>query len=73
MDKALDLWNKKKSLQRAQAVSAVVKELRSASSVFSLSPESRPSAAAVEAEKHNPKVAGEKQEYGDQVQGNGKE
>jgi hypothetical protein len=28
---------------------------------------------AVEAEKHNPKVAGKKQEYGDQVQGDGKE
>jgi hypothetical protein len=38
-----------------------------------MSPESMPSAAAVEAEKHNPKVAGKKQEYGDQVQGNGKE
>jgi hypothetical protein len=50
-----------------------VKELRSASPGFSLSLESRPSAAAVEAEKHNPKVAGKKQEYGDQVQGDGKE
>jgi hypothetical protein len=36
----------------------VAKELRSASSGFSLKPESRPSAAAVEAENHNPKVAG---------------
>jgi hypothetical protein len=35
-----------------------VKELRSASSVFVLKPEYRPSAAAVEADKHNPKVAG---------------
>jgi hypothetical protein len=40
--------------------STVVKELRSASSGFSLTPESRPSVAAVEAEKHNPKVAGKK-------------
>jgi hypothetical protein len=39
----------------------MVKDLRSASSVFSLSLELRPSAAAVEAEKHNPKVAGKKQ------------
>jgi hypothetical protein len=27
----------------------------------------------VEADKHNPKVAGKKQEYGDQVQGDGNE
>jgi hypothetical protein len=57
----------------AQAGSTVVKELRSASSGFSLTPELRPSAAAVEADKHNPKVAGKKQEYGYQVQGDGKE
>jgi hypothetical protein len=50
-----------------------VKEIRSASSGFTLSPEYRPSAAAVEAEKHNPKVEGKKQESGDQVQGDGKE
>jgi hypothetical protein len=50
-----------------------VKEIRSASSGFSLTPESRPSAAAVEAEKHNPKVAGKKKEYGDQGQGDVKE
>jgi hypothetical protein len=61
MAKALDPRNKNNSLRRAQAGSTVVKELRSASSGFSLSPESRPSAAAVEAEKHNPKVAGNKQ------------
>jgi hypothetical protein len=73
MDKALDPRNKKNSLQRAHAGSTVVKELRSASSGFSLSPGSRPSAAAVEAEKHNPKVSGKKQDYGDQVQGYGKE
>jgi phage terminase small subunit len=60
MAKALDPRNKNKSLQRAQAGSTVVKELRSASSEFSLSPESRPSTEAVEAEKHNPKVAGNK-------------
>jgi hypothetical protein len=73
MDKALDPRNKNNSLQRAQAGSTVVKELRSASSGFSLSLESRPSAADVEAEKQNPKVAGKKQESGDQVQGYGKE
>jgi hypothetical protein len=54
----LDPRNKTTSLQRVQAGIMVVKELRSASSGFSLIPESRPSAAAVEAEKHNPKVAG---------------
>jgi hypothetical protein len=58
MANALDPRNKNNSLQRAQAGSTVVKELRRASSGFSLSPESRPSAAAVEDEKHNPKVAG---------------
>jgi hypothetical protein len=73
MDKDLDPRNKNNSFQRAQSRSTVVKELRSASSGFSLSPESRPSAAAVEAEKHNPNVTGKKQEYGDQVQGDGKE
>jgi hypothetical protein len=57
----------------AQARSTVVKELRSASSGFRLKPESRPSAAAVEPEKHNPNVAGNKNLYGDQGQGNGKE
>jgi hypothetical protein len=56
MDKALDPRNKNNSLQRAQAGSTVVNELRSASSGFSLASELRPSAAAVEAEKHNPKV-----------------
>jgi hypothetical protein len=61
MAEALDPRNKKNSLQRAQDGSTVVKELRSASSGFSLTPESRPSVAAVEAEKHNPKVAGKKQ------------
>jgi hypothetical protein len=60
MAKDLDPMNKTNSLQRAQDISTVVKELRSASSGFSLTPESRPSAAAVEAEKHNPKVAGKK-------------
>jgi hypothetical protein len=51
----------------------VVKELRSASSGFSLTPESRPSASAVEADKNNPNVAVKKQEYGDQVQVDRKE
>jgi hypothetical protein len=72
MAKALDPRNKNNSLQRPQAGSTVVKELRSASSGFSLTPESGHSAAAVEAENYNPKVAGKKQESGDQVQGNGK-
>jgi hypothetical protein len=46
---AKDLYprNKTNSLQRAQAGSTVVKALRSTSSGFSLTPESRPSAAAV--------------------------
>jgi hypothetical protein len=72
MAKALDPRNKTIFLQRAYAGSTVVKELRSASSGFSLTPESRPSAAAVEAEKHNTKVARNKKECGYQVQGNGK-
>jgi phage terminase small subunit len=54
----LDTSNKTNLFQRVQAGSTVVKELRSASSGFSLTPESRPSAAAVESEKHNPKVTG---------------
>jgi hypothetical protein len=61
MANALDPRNKNNSLQRARARSTVVKELRSASSGISMSPESRPSAAAVEADKHNPKVTGKKQ------------
>jgi hypothetical protein len=67
MAKALDPRNKNSPLQRSQAGSTVAKDLRSASAGFSLTPESRPSAAAVEAEKHNPKVAGKKQEYGDKL------
>jgi hypothetical protein len=39
----------------------VVKELRSVSSGFSLKPESWISVAAVEAEKHNPKVVGKEE------------
>jgi hypothetical protein len=50
----------------------MVKELRSASSGFSLKPEFRISAAAVEAEKHKPKVVGKEQVCGDQGQGDGK-
>jgi hypothetical protein len=58
MAKDLDPRNKTNLLHRDQAGSMVVKDTRSSSSGFSLKPESRPSAAAVEAEKHNPKVAG---------------
>jgi hypothetical protein len=58
MAKDLNPCNKANQLQRVLAGSTTVKELRSASSVFSLKPELRPSAAAVEAKKHNPKVAG---------------
>jgi hypothetical protein len=61
MDKAFDPKNNYNSLQMAQAGSTVVKELGGASSGFSLTPESRPSASVVEAEKHNPKVAVKKQ------------
>jgi hypothetical protein len=71
MAKDLDPRNKTTSLQRIQAGSTVMKALRSASSGFSLTPESKPSAAAVEAEKHTPKVAGKEKEYGDQGQGQG--
>jgi hypothetical protein len=58
MAKYLGPRNRANQSQRVQAGCTVVKELRSASSGFSLKPEWRPSAAAVEAEKHNPKVAG---------------
>jgi hypothetical protein len=61
------------SLQRSQAGSMAMKELRSASSGFILTPESMPSAEAVEDEKQNPKVEGKKQEYKDQGQNDGKE
>jgi hypothetical protein len=47
--KAFDTRNKTNLLQSIHAGSTVVKELRSASSGFSLKPESRPSAADVEA------------------------
>jgi hypothetical protein len=73
MDKALDTRNKTNSLHSIQAGITLAKELRSASSGFSLTPASRPSAASVEAEKHNPKVAGKKKEYWDQRKCNGKE
>jgi hypothetical protein len=59
MAQALDPMNKTNSLQRVLSGCMMVKELRSASSGFSLTPESRPSVAAVDAEKHNPKVAAE--------------
>jgi hypothetical protein len=52
MGKDLDPRNKADQPQKVHAVSMVVKELRSASSGFSLKPELRRSAAAVEAEKH---------------------
>jgi hypothetical protein len=58
MAKALDPSIKTSSLQRVQSGSTAVKELRSASSGLSLTLESRASAAAVEVEKHNPKVEG---------------
>jgi hypothetical protein len=38
---------------------------------FSLKPESRPSAAAVEGKKHDPKVTGKEEECLDQGQGGG--
>jgi hypothetical protein len=48
------------------------KEIRSISSGFSLKTESRLSAAAVEAEKHNHKVIRKEEECGDQGKGDGK-
>jgi phage terminase small subunit len=62
MAKDLDPRTKATQSQKVQAGSTAVKELRSASSGFSLKPESRLSAAAVEAEKYNPKVAGKEEE-----------
>jgi hypothetical protein len=61
MAKVLDPSNNKNLLHSFQAGIAVAKELRSSSSGFSLTPESRPSAAAVEAKKHNPKVVGKRE------------
>jgi hypothetical protein len=58
MAKDLCPRNKANQLQKVHAGSSVVKEFRSASSVFSLKSELRSSAAAVEAEKHNHKVTG---------------
>jgi hypothetical protein len=69
MAKDLDPCNKSNQSRKIKAGSMVMKELRSASSGFSLKPELRLSAAAVEAEKH----AGKEEECWDQVQGNGKE
>jgi hypothetical protein len=57
MGEDLDTRNKANQSQKVQDGSTVAKDLRSASSGFSLKPELRPSAAAVEAENHNPKVA----------------
>jgi hypothetical protein len=69
----LDPHNKANQMQKVQAGSTVAKELRSASSGFSLKPESRLSAAAVEAKKHNPKAVGTEEECVDQGQGDEKE
>jgi hypothetical protein len=71
--KDLDPRNKANQSQRVQDGHTVVKEIRSASSRFSLKPELRPSEAAVEAEKHNSKVTGKEKECGDLGQGDGKE
>jgi hypothetical protein len=73
MAKYLDPRNRANQTQKVQVGSTVVKELRGVSSGFSLKPESRLSAANVEAEKHNPKVVGKEELYGDQDQGDGKE
>jgi hypothetical protein len=61
MDKDLDTDNKANKKQKVQAGSTVVKELRSASSGFSMKPQLRLSAASVESEKHNPKVVGKEE------------
>jgi hypothetical protein len=73
MAKDLDPLNNATQSQTVQAGSMVLKEPRSVSSGFSLKPELRPSAAAVEAKKHNPKVAGKEKECRDQVKSDGKE
>jgi hypothetical protein len=73
MANELDQRNNTNQTQKVRAGCTVVKELRRVSSEFSLKPEYRLSAAAVEAEKHNPKVVGKEEVCGDQGKGNGKE
>jgi hypothetical protein len=73
MAKDLDPHKKANQIKKVRAGSMMVNELISVSSGFSLQPESRLSAAAVEAEKHNPKVIGKEEVCRDQGQGNGKE
>jgi hypothetical protein len=73
MDNDLDPCKKANKSQKVQAGSTVVNELRSASSGFSLKPEWRLSAAAVEAQNRNSKVAGKEEKCWDKVQGHGKE
>jgi hypothetical protein len=73
MAKDLDPCNKANQSQKVKTGIKVAKELRSTPSGFSLKAESRPFAAAVAAEKHNPKVAGKEEECWDQGKCNGKE
>jgi hypothetical protein len=73
MAKELYHRNKVHLTNKVQAGSTVAKEPRSASSGFSLKPESRISAAAMAAERLNPKVIGKEEVRVDPGQGYGKE
>jgi hypothetical protein len=61
MAKDLDPRNKGYPMKKVRAGNTVAKEPRSATSVFGLEPELNISSAAVEAVKHNPKVAGKEE------------
>jgi hypothetical protein len=69
MAKDMDPHNKGNPTKKVQAGNMVVKDPRSTASGFSLKPELKISSAAVEAEKHNPKVTGKKECRGTQEQG----
>jgi hypothetical protein len=70
MAKDLDPRNKGNLTKKVQAGNMVAKELvkepRSTASGFSLKPELKISSAALEEEKHNPKVIGKKEGIGNQ-------
>jgi hypothetical protein len=60
MAKDMDPRNKGNTMKKVQVGNMVVKEPRSTASGFSLKPELKISSAAVEAERHDPKVTGKK-------------
>jgi hypothetical protein len=69
MAKDMDPHNKGNLTKKVQAGDKVAKEPISTASGFSLTPELNISSAAVEAEKHSPKVKGKKERRGTQEKG----